>query len=194
MMPISDPIRVVKKVTDVLDELGIRYLIGGSLASSLYGVPRATQDVDIVADFSESQLEKLNGLLSGSFFIDIEMAKDAVKRRSSFNIVDKEYFFKIDVFMQGSDDLSATEMDRRVLYTLAESGDQTIYICSPEDIIAHKLHWYRLGGGVSERQWNDALNVVKVQKGRLDLDYLNNVCRKRRVYDLLEKLLTGYND
>lgn len=193
-MPISDPIRVVKKVTDVLDELGIRYLIGGSLASSLHGVPRATQDVDIVADFSESQIEKLNILLSNSFFIDIEMVKDAIRRRSSFNIIDKEDFFKIDFFVQKEDDLSVTEMDRRVLYHLAESDNQAIYICSPEDIIAQKLSWYRLGGGVSERQWNDALNVVKVQKGRLDGKYLHEVCRKRRVSDLLEKLLTGQND
>ena len=188
-MTLADPIRVVTKVTKVLQDLGIRYLVGGSLASSLHGIPRATQDVDIVADLAENQIEEIAALLSQSFYIDIEMARDAVKRRSSFNIIDKEYFFKIDIFVQGPDDISAIEMERRVIYQVADSNDQSIYVCSPEDIIAHKLYWYKLGNGVSERQWNDAVNVIKVQKERLDIDYLKRTCRARGVSELLEKAI-----
>ena len=188
-MTLADPIRVVTKVTKVLQDLGIHYLVGGSLASSLHGIPRATQDVDIVADLAENQIEEIAALLSQSFYIDIEMARDAVKRRSSFNIIDKEYFFKIDIFVQGPDDISAIEMERRVIYQVADSNDQSIYVCSPEDIIAHKLYWYKLGNGVSERQWNDAVNVIKVQKERLDIDYLKRTCRARGVPELLEKAI-----
>jgi hypothetical protein len=192
-MTLADPIKVVTKVTKVLQDLGIRYLVGGSLASSLHGIPRATQDVDIVADLAENQIEEIAALLSQSFYIDIEMARDAVKRRSSFNIIDKEYFFKIDIFVQGPDDISAIEMERRVIYQVADSNDQSIYVCSPEDIIAHKLYWYKLGNGVSERQWNDAVNVIKVQKERLDIDYLKRTCRARGVLELLEKAFTVKN-
>jgi len=192
-MTLADPIRVVTKVTKVLQDLGIRYLVGGSLASSLHGIPRATQDVDIVADLTENQIEEIAALLSQTFYIDIEMARDAVKRRSSFNIIDKEYFFKIDIFVQGPDDISAIEMERRVIYQVADSNDQSIYVCSPEDIIAHKLYWYKLGNGVSERQWNDAVNVIKVQKERLDIDYLKRTCRARGVSELLEKAFTVKN-
>ena len=192
-MTLADPIKVVTKVTKVLQDLGIHYLVGGSLASSLHGIPRATQDVDIVADLAENQIEEIAALLSQSFYIDIEMARDAVKRRSSFNIIDKEYFFKIDIFVQGPDDISAIEMERRVIYQVADSNDQSIYVCSPEDIIAHKLYWYKLGNGVSERQWNDAVNVIKVQKERLDIDYLKRTCRARGVSELLEKAFTVKN-
>ncbi len=189
-MTLADPIRVVKKVTDILQELGIRYLVGGSLASSLHGIPRATQDVDVVAEIAEKHIAPLEKKLSPGFYFDAKTARDAIERRSSFNIIDKEDFFKIDIFVQGLDDLSAMEMDRRVMYQLADSNGQSIYVCSPEDIIAHKLYWYKLGDGVSERQWNDAVNVIKVQKERLDIDYLKRICRARGVLELLEKLIS----
>ena len=188
-MSLSDPLKVVKKVTDVFQELGIRYLVGGSLASSLHGIPRATQDVDVVAEIAEKHIAPLEKKLSPGFYFDVKMAGEAIERRSSFNIIDKEDLFKIDIFVQGLDDLSALEMDRRVMYQLADSNGQSIYVCSPEDIIAHKLYWFKLGEGVSERQWNDAANVIKVQGKRLDLDYCRRVCRARGILGLLEKAL-----
>lgn len=190
-MPYTDPIKVVFKVTTVLQQLGIRYLVGGSLASSLHGIPRATQDVDIVVTISEAQIQKIAELLSPDFFIDIDMMKNAVKKHSCFNIIDKEDLFKVDMFVQGPDEISELEMERRVQYPIADSGEQTIYVCSPEDIIAHKLYWYKSGDYISERQWTDALNVIKVQKGRLDIDYLKKICQARGVSVLLEKALGG---
>jgi hypothetical protein len=191
-MPLSDPLSVVRKATNIFEKAGIRYLVGGSLASSLHGIPRSTQDVDIVADLNVQQVENILPLLSEHFYVDEEMAKDAVMRRSSFNVIDRELLYKLDIFVLSDDALAETEMKRRVGYRLADSDDQTMYVCSAEDIVAHKLYWYRLGDGVSERQWNDALNVVKVQREHLDMDYLTRTCSARGVGDLLEKLLKEY--
>jgi hypothetical protein len=188
-MPLSDPLKVVRKATNVFEKAGVNYLVGGSLASSLHGIPRSTQDVDIVADLSLQVVEQILPLLSKHFYVDEEMVKDAVKHRSSFNIIDRDLLYKLDIFVQGDDALAETEMKRRVKYSLADSDDQTMYVCSAEDIIAHKLFWYRLGGSVSERQWNDALNVAKVQHQFLDFDYLTKTCKARGVADLLKKLL-----
>ncbi len=188
-MPINDPLKVVRKATLIFEKTGIDYLVGGSLASSLYGIPRATQDVDIVADLTTQNLATILPLLSEYFYVDEAMADDAVKRGSSFNIIDREFIYKLDIFVQGTDDLSRKEMNRRIKYLLADSDDQTIFLCSPEDIVAHKLFWYKLGNEVSERQWNDALNVVKVQRERLDYDYLKMMCGARGVLRLLERLL-----
>ena len=186
-----DPLLIIKKATDVLENAGIDYLVGGSIASSLHGIPRTTQDADIVADLSEAAFEKIAPALSETFYVDEMMAREAIRRGKSFNIIEKEFLFKVDVFISGSDDLSMGEMRRRVRYTIAESGDQSMYICSPEDIIAHKLYWFRLGDGVSERQWNDAANVIKVQDDRLDNEYLKRICVARGVADLLAKMLAG---
>ncbi len=188
-MPLNDPLEVVKKATLIFEKTEIDYCIGGSLASSLYGIPRATQDVDIVADLTERNLEIILPLFSDKFYVDEEMARNAVKNGSSFNIIDREFLYKIDIFIQGADELSQKEMRRRMRYRLADSDDQAIYLCSPEDIIAHKLYWYKLGNEVSERQWNDALNVVKVQRNQLDYDYLKIICEARGVSELLKRLL-----
>jgi hypothetical protein len=169
--------------------MDIKYLIGGSLASSMYGVPRATQDVDVVAEILEKQLPKLHGLLADEFYFDIDMAREAILNFSSFNIIDRELLYKIDIFIQSPDDLASMEMDRRRLYTIDDSGKQSFYLCSPEDIIAHKLYWFKLGNEISDRQWNDAVNVLKVQKRSLDIEYLNKICTARGVKSYLDKLL-----
>jgi len=43
-MILAEPIQVTKLIAKVFDRLQIPYLVGGSLASSLHGIPRATQD------------------------------------------------------------------------------------------------------------------------------------------------------
>lgn len=190
-MPLSDPLRVINKVAQIFQKHGIDYLVGGSLASSLHGIPRATQDVDIVADLTGKDIVKIAELLSVDFFVDVEMIKKAVSLKSSFNIIERENIYKVDIFVMGNDELSRMEMGRRVPYKITNDNDenQSIYVCSAEDIIAHKLYWYNLGEGVSERQWNDALNVIKIQKHKLNIDYLKRICTARGVLELLEKAL-----
>lgn len=169
-MPLSDPIRIIKKEVDVFDKFDVKYLVGGSLASSLYGIPRATQDVDI------------------------EMIQKAVASKSSFNIIEKENIFKVDIFVMGYDEASFMEISRRVSYDIANEKDnkQSICICGAEDIIAHKLYWYNLGECVSERQWIDVLNVLKIQKNKLNNEYLKQICSMRGVFGLLEKAMKSF--
>jgi hypothetical protein len=190
-MPLSDPIRIIKKVVEVFDKNDVKYLVGGSLASSLHGIPRATQDVDIVADLRGKDIVKIGELFSVDFFVDIEMIQKAVASKSSFNIIEKDNIFKVDIFVMGYDEASTMEMSRRVLYNIANEEDnkQSIFICSAEDIIAHKLYWYNLGECVSERQWNDVLNVIKIQKNTLNNEYLKQICLVRGVFELLEKAM-----
>jgi hypothetical protein len=189
-MSLADPIRIVRRVAAVFQEMKIPYMVGGSLASSMHGIPRATQDADIVADLAQADIKKIIALLSPEFYIDEEMAKDAVKRRSSFNIIDKEELFKIDIFIPALDEISSIEMERRISFRVDDADEQPIYVCTPEDIIAHKLYWYKLGEGASERQWNDAINVIKVQRNCLDYEYLRRTSRARGVLDLLGKALS----
>ena len=84
---LSEPILVVARLVQAFDTLGVAYVVGGSLASSVYGVPRATQDVDLVADLKASDTEKLERLLSGDFYVDTDMIRDAIARRASFNVI-----------------------------------------------------------------------------------------------------------
>jgi hypothetical protein len=69
--------------------------------------------------------------------------------------------------------------------------DETVrvYLSSPEDVILHKLEWYRLGGGVSDRQWGDVLGVLKVQGEALDFGYLRQWAGELGLTELLAAAL-----
>ena len=185
---LSEPLLVVARLARAFDDLGIRYVVGGSLASSIYGVPRATQDVDLVADIGLAHVEALTGALADEFYIDAGMIRDAIRRRASFNVVHLATMFKADIFIAESDAWSRAEMSRaRTEQFDTPEGQVAIRFASPEDTLLHKLVWYKLGNEVSDRQWGDILGVLKVQADSLDDEYLDRSARSLDVSDLLRR-------
>jgi hypothetical protein len=169
-----------------LDNLGIPYLVGGSVASSLLGEPRATLDLDLVVDIQPKQIASLIVAIGNEFYISVEAVTDAVERKASFNAVHLESIEKVDFFVLGSDAFSQSKLHRRQLYTLPGTA-QSIYIYSAEDIILQKLRWYRMGFSQSDRQWRDVLGVLKVQAERLDFEYLSQWGQTLGLQDLLDQ-------
>jgi len=168
-----DLLRAVKPIVQVLDELAIPYYIGGSIASSVYGMARSTIDVDLVADIESRHIMALMDRLEKNYYMDDTAIADAIKRGSSFNLIHLETSIKIDVFIPRDEIYHHTAMDRRHRDTLFDENMITeFYFCSPEDIIINKLQWYVSGGEVSERQWLDVSGVIKVQAESLDTTYL----------------------
>lgn len=190
-MKSPDIISAVKPVVEAFDKLGIPYYIGGSVASSTYGLARSTLDIDMVSDLKSENVHKLVKILEASYYIDEDMILDAIQRRSSFNLIHLETMFKVDVFVAKEGSYHKEAFVRRRKDTLDED-DPTVefYLVSPEDIILNKLDWYRLGGGVSERQWNDVLGVLKVQRNLLDMKYLRHWASELGLVDLLERVLS----
>jgi hypothetical protein len=73
---------------------------------------------------------------------------------------------------------------------IGEAEPFHVRFSSPEDIILHKLAWFRVGGEQSERQWKDILGVLKIQRDSLDFEYLHQWAKQIRVNDLLEQALS----
>ena len=118
-------------------------------ASSVYGVPRATQDVDLAADLKATDTEKLEQLLSGDFYVDADMIREAIAKRASFNVIHLATMFKADVFITKPDAWSREEMSRARQEQLdGPNGAVTIRFASPEDTLLHKLVWFRLGNEI----------------------------------------------
>jgi hypothetical protein len=185
----NEPVEVTLKVTGVLERLGVPYLIGGSLASALYGMVRTTQDADIVAEMRREHLSSFVDALRDEFYIDEEMIADAIQRHSSFNIIHRETMFKVDVFVPRPRPFLQSQLARAQKQTFVFEREVSANFASPEDTILSKLEWYRLGGEVSERQWRDVLGVLKTRAGELDLDYLRRWANELNVSDLLERAL-----
>lgn len=185
----NEPIAVTLLVIDAMDALGVPYLIGGSLASAVHGVLRATLDTDLVADLRLEHAEPLARALGGTFYVDAESIREAVLHQRSFNVIHLETMFKVDVFVVKKRPFHHSQMERRMAQVIATDPDRTAYVATAEDTILAKLEWYRTDGDVSERQWRDVLGVMKVQADRLDLAYLRQWAAQLNISDLLERAI-----
>lgn len=175
---------ILRTVLWVLDELAIAHVLGSSWASSIQGVSRNTQDADLTVLPFPGRERKLIERLGPDYYVCDQAVRDAVQRRSSFNIIHTLSGFKFDVFVRKDTPFAISAFNRRQSKPVPGTGD-TIDVLSPEDIILHKLEWYRTGGETSDRQWDDVLGVLRVQGDRLDDVYLDHWADELKVADLL---------
>jgi hypothetical protein len=183
-----DPIETALTVGRVLEALDIPYTVGGSIASSFAGEPRATVDIDVVAEIDEAHVDALVSALSATFYVDAGALRRAVRARSSANLIHQATQLKVDLFVAGGTPLDRRQIARRLAVDLGEG--RRLYVHPPEDILLQKLRWYRLGGEVSDRQWRDIAAIVRVQGPQLQREYLREGARILGVADLLERALS----
>ncbi len=177
-------------LVEALESLGVSYYVGGSVASSTYSVGRSTVDADIIADIQLSHVSSLVEQLQDDYYIFEEMIVDAIQRRASFNVIYISSMFKVDVFIPKLHPFAQEEARRTSLRILRDDTDsRPFYVASPEDIVLRKLDWYKMGGGVSERQWLDVLGVLKHQAKQLDRVYLQHWANELELTDLLDRAL-----
>lgn len=181
-----DAIGIALQVTSALDALGVMHTIGGSIASSMAGEPRSTIDVDVIADLKDEQVTALMAALQRDFYLDETALRRAVANRSSANFIHHDTSIKIDLFIAGGTPLDLQQIARR---RRVEIGGHVFFVHPPEDILLQKLHWYRKGGEVSDRQWRDIVGIVRVQGKQLDRGYLTTNAAPLDVTDLLERAL-----
>ena len=185
-MNMGEPLKIVVETACIFRKLDIRYMIGGSMASSLFGIPRATQDVDFVVELDKDVIALLCRELEGAYYYSEPMIEDAVKRHSTFNIIHLGTMFKVDVFVADKDSHAEQQLMRRVPFKLDVSGEDDLFLTSPEDLIIEKLNWYNKGGRVSSNQLNDVEGIIKIQGSNLDWDYLRKLTNQRNLSDLLD--------
>jgi hypothetical protein len=188
-MKLPDIIEVTLKVIKVFEKLGIAYHIGGSLASSAFGIARSTLDVDIIAEIKPEQASDIFENLRREFYVDSETILNAIQKQSSFNLIHLETLFKVDIFPLKNHPFDRQAFQRRLRKAISEDTSQQLFFATPEDIVLHKLAWYKAGVEVSDRQWNDVQGVLKVQGDQLDMAYLNHWAKELSISQLLEKAI-----
>lgn len=183
----SEALQVTLFVTNLLDELGVPYVIGGSMASIVHGMLRTTMDVDIVAEIRPEQIAPFVDGLQDAFYVDEHMIRQAIQRRSNFNLIHLSTMFKVDIFIPKGRPFDRQQLNRRIPERVGRDTGQQIWVLSAEDVVLAKLEWFRMGDEISERQWRDILGVLKTQQSALDFDYLRQWAQELGVADLMER-------
>ncbi|MEN8127932.1 MAG: hypothetical protein ABFR90_09040 [Planctomycetota bacterium] len=179
----------IKAFVEVLEKLKISYAIGGSVASSVYGQVRFTQDADISVTAFADQIDKFCESVESIFYVSKEAVQQVHQNALSFNVIHLDSVFKIDVFVVSDDPFKKQILMRRKKIALEEDSDRRYDFVSPEDIILLKLQWYLESGSASEKQWNDVLGVLKNQRDRLEMDYMRDWAARLSVLELLDKAI-----
>lgn len=175
----SEEGEALAQVLRALNELRIRYFIGGSVASAFYGIPRATMDVNIVAEIAEAQAAALGRLLQAAFYLD----------EGDIRLIHLKSAYRFDIFPAQHDRYHTEQMRRALASPVRLPFGLKAPAATAEDILLEKLRWYRLGGEVSDYQWNDVRGIRDVQGEQLDREYLGRWAGELGVEDLLRRLM-----
>jgi predicted nucleotidyltransferase len=173
----------LEKLIRLIEAAGIPYAVCGSLSSSLYGQPRATNDADIIIAPTRDQLDKLLKSLETGYYISNEAALEAMKNHLMFNVIDNKLGWKADLIFREDIPYQLTKFNRRIRAKLMGID---LWILSPEDVILSKLDWAKDSG--SDMQLRDVFGVIKLQWDKLDWNYLRHWAKELDVEKNLEKV------
>lgn len=179
-------LEALSPVADALDALSIPFYIGGSVATIFYNMDRATNDIDLLADMRVEHAIPLESRLIDAYYVDAAMIRQAVARHISFNVIHFGTGLKVDIFTLKAAPYPQEQMRRRIMAPLV-SGGRLFPVAAAEDTILAKLDWYRIGGEMSDRQWNDIKGLLRNKDEDLDYLYMVQWAKQIGVSDLLSR-------
>jgi len=173
-------------VVVALERLRVRYLLGGSVASSAWGVPRGHPGRGSAGRDPPVPGSRLAAALGSGWYADPQVIGDAIQAGRPFNIIHIPTGQKFDIFPP-TGEFHQAELSRATPMSFEIAG-QTVRcpLATAEDILLAKLQWYRAGGEISQRQWSDVLGLLAMNRA-LDRDYLSMWAQRLGVQDLLAR-------
>lgn len=174
---------ILVAMLDALHALGIAHMLTGSLASNLYGMPRSTQDADLVVQLSGDMIGAIAGKLPPSIRLDPQASFETVTgtTRYVFEPADRKY--RIELFLLSDDPHDRTRFSRRRRCLVL--GRET-WVPTPEDVIIAKLRWFHRSRRPKDLE--DIKNVLNIQHNTLDWSYLQQWCQTHGTLELLRQL------
>jgi hypothetical protein len=180
---INDVALAINDLVSIFTSHNIKYAIGGSISSSLNGIFRSTNDIDVVIENILDQNPTALEALSNKFIVDSETLLLNHKKNRAYNIFHQETALKIDLFPAYTD-FHMTQLERAIPVKLP-SATNAFNITSPEDIILAKLIW--INKSPSDRQLTDIKGVINANIDSLDMEYLNKWAKELFVEEGLKK-------
>ena len=177
---------LLRQIVRILDDLGIKYFVTGSVASIYFGQPRFTNDIDIVTDLSMSHATAIcRAFPLPEFYVSEEAIREAITMRRQFNIIQSSTGFKADVIIPPK-----TAFDRLCLkraMRVSPDPDFEAMLGSPEDIILKKMESFK--EGESDKHLRDITGMLRVQGDKVDRAYVRQWAERLGLTDIWRTIL-----
>jgi len=171
------PHELMQRMADFFEAEGIAYRVVGSMASMVYGEPRFTNDVDIVADMPLAKAEPFcRHFAEPEYYVSEPAVREAIERRFQFNVLHPASGLKVDVILPPATEFARAEATR--IRRIRAAGEYDAWFGSPEDVLLNKLVYFQLGGGVSEKHLRDVAGMMKLLQEKLDRAYVTEWAAK----------------
>ena len=177
----SEELEILKIVVERLEQSHVPYFVSGSMAANYYTVPRMTRDIDIVLELKPSHLKLFIDNFRDDFYVEEESIKEEVARQGMFNLIHKEYAFKVDFIIRKETAFQNACFQRRREVRLES---YTAWMISPEDLVISKLLWAK--DSLSELQLKDVRNLLRTVE-KLDKTYLGGWVQRLSLKEVYEK-------
>jgi hypothetical protein len=178
----SEQLDILKLIVTRLDDAGLPYMVTGSIAAGLYGQPRMTRDIDIVAVLHPPHAPRLAELLGRDFVCDPETMRDAIAARGMFSVLHREALQKVDIIVRDDRDYEIEKFERR---RRAVVDGEPMWMISPEDLVLSKLAWAKESR--SELQFRDVRAIIGLQPD-LDWQYIDRWALRLTVAGLVAEM------
>lgn len=169
----------------VLEAMGIPYMLTGSMCCTAYGEPRSTNDIDIVINPTEKQLKNLIRFFQAIAYVSEDAAMEAYSQRGMFNVISNETVEKVDFIFRTDSSYAVQAFERRCVQ---DFGQVVAYSITPEDIVLSKLVWSRRT--LSEVQHRDIAGIIRMQSETLDMEYLRYWGKELKVLRRMEEIFS----
>lgn len=179
-----------RQLIEILESESIDYLVAGSLSSSAYGIPRSTQDADLVLSVDAAGIDRVADRLGPDFELDPQISFESVTGTLRYIVSVPSVPFKIELFLLSEDEHDQERFRRRKRFTTPHVGE--VWLPAPEDVIVMKLRWAK--NASRGKDWEDVQSVLAVQKEFLDWDYLRGWTERHGTEQLLNEILESIPD
>ena len=133
--------------TGKLNQLGVPYMVSGSVAAIYYGEPRMTNDVDIILFLRREDVRRFLAAFPAEEFycppFEVVESERSREQRGHFNLIHHETGFKADIYLTSRDALHTWGIAHVVEADL--DGEKVVF-APPEYVIVRKLQFFREGG------------------------------------------------
>lgn len=180
-----DPTGLLRLLGERLDRMGCAWFVTGSVASTVFGEPRFTNDIDLVVRIDERQAALLADSFTGDeWYVSREAAVEAARGRGMFNVIHVPSGLKADIVVAKDSPHDESRFAR--IHRLAMPGGRTEPFASPEDVILKKLEFFREGG--SPKHLRDIASMIAVRGvDALDWPYLEHWAGRLGIASELER-------